>query len=378
VDWLADAGQSWWQVLPLGPPDRHGSPYTPTSAFAGSPSLLADPDARVSGAELDRFVRSHPWAADWSGYAGPGALEDQVRFEREWRELRAYAAARGVRLIGDIPIYVAGGSADHLSHPELFLHGLVSGVPPDDFSATGQLWGNPLYDWPKLRRTGYAWWTERFRRVLQLVDLIRVDHFRGFVAYWAVPEGSATALHGRWRRGPGIAPFRAAEAALGPLPLIAEDLGVITRAVVCLRDTLAAPGMVILQYAFADDPRSPHRLENHRERAVVYTGTHDHVPIGSWWHDEATSDERSRADRAARILGITDAEPHWRLLRLALSSRARIAIIPAQDVLGLGRAARMNTPATDQGNWRWRLEPSQLTDRLAKRLRRATAAARRL
>jgi 4-alpha-glucanotransferase len=378
VDWLAAAGQSWWQVLPLGPPDRHGSPYMPRSAFAGAPSLLSDPDARVSRGDVDRFARSRPWAADWAGYEGPGALDDQVRFEREWSGLRSYAATRGVRLIGDVPIYVAAGSCDHVTHPELFLHGLVAGVPPDDFSDTGQLWGNPLYDWPALRRRGYRWWIERLRRALQLVDLVRVDHFRGFVACWAVPEESTTALPGHWRRGPGLALFRAAETVLGPLPLLAEDLGVITPPVVRLREALGIPGIVVMQYAFGDDPRSPHLLANHGERTVVYTGTHDHAPIESWWYDEATSAERSRADRAARALGITDPEPHWQLVRLALSSRARVAIAPAQDVLGLGRASRMNTPATAEGNWLWRLEPGQLTTDLARRLRDATEAAARI
>src|SRR5919109_4790174 len=186
VDWLAAAGQSWWQVLPLGPPDEHGSPYKARSAFAGSEELLAEPNARVGEEEAAAFRRREAfWIEEWIAQAGAGGLEGQVRFEREWQALRAYARARGVRVFGDLPIYVAEGSVDHLAHPELFQRGVVAGVPPDDFSATGQLWGNPLYDWPALRRRGYRWWSERFRRTLGLFDLARIDHFRGFVAYWS-------------------------------------------------------------------------------------------------------------------------------------------------------------------------------------------------
>ncbi len=184
VDWLAAAGQSWWQVLPLGPPDEVGSPYKSPSAFAGWPGLLAEPDAPVSTAERNDFVaRQAFWIGDWAEFAGGDAIADQVRFEREWRRLRVYAAEHGVRLIGDLPIYVAPGSADHLSHPELFQERFVAGVPPDAFTADGQLWGNPLYDWRALRAQGFRWWVERFRRTFELVDLTRLDHFRAFVAY---------------------------------------------------------------------------------------------------------------------------------------------------------------------------------------------------
>jgi 4-alpha-glucanotransferase len=204
VDWLALAGQSWWQVLPLGPPDDTGSPYASSSAFAGSSQLLARPAARVTRAEASAFrERNASWAEDWIAFAGDGALEDQVRFDREWAALRRYALDRGVRLIGDIPIYVAPGSAEQRAHPELFQAGAVAGVPPDAFTDKGQLWGNPLYDWKALRRHGYAWWTARFRRSFELFDLARIDHFRGFVAYWAVPAGAKYALSGSWKRGPG-------------------------------------------------------------------------------------------------------------------------------------------------------------------------------
>jgi 4-alpha-glucanotransferase len=359
VDWLEAAGQSWWQVLPLGPPDETGSPYAAASAFAGWNGFLAEPDAPVTNAELEDFVAIHPyWIGDWAQFAGPGAIADQVRFEREWGGLREYARTRGVRLIGDLPLYVAPEGADHVAHPELFQEGVVAGVPPDYFSKTGQLWGNPLYDWRALRATGYRWWIERFRRTFELVDLTRVDHFRGFAAYWAVPSHYKTARRGVWRRGPGRELFDAARRALGELPVIAEDLGVITPAVERLRDELGFPGMHVLQFGFDSRPDSPHRPENVRENGVVYTGTHDNDTTVGW----------------ARATGALadDPEPHWTLIRLALESRARLAIVPAQDVLGLGSEARMNTPGRASGNWSWRLEPGQLTDEHAARLRELT------
>ena len=371
VDWLAAAGQSWWQVLPLGPPDGVGSPYKSPSAFAGWPGLLAEPDAPVSKSELADFAERHAyWIVDWAAYAGGDAVADQVRFEREWLALRKYAAARGVRLIGDVPIYVAPGSADHVSHPELFQTDEVAGVPPDEFTDEGQFWNNPLYDWPAARAQGFRWWIERFRRTFELVDLARVDHFRAFVAYWAVPAGAATAKEGRWRRGPGREPFDAVRAALGDLRLIAEDLGVITPAVEQLRDALGLPGMHVVQWAFDGSPASPHRLANHRENGVVYTGTHDNDTALGWWR--ALSPEERDAT------GLDASEPAWSLVELALSSRAALAIVPLQDVLGLGSEARMNTPGSGSGNWSWRLDRDALDDGLAGRLRAATAASSRL
>src|SRR3954447_11276659 len=254
IDWLADAGQTWWQMLPLGPPDKHGSPYKSASAFAASPTLLSEPTAPVSADERADFRdRASDWIEDWIAFAGAEALDDQVRFDREWAALRTYAAERGVRLIGDVPIYVAPGSADHAAHPELFRDDVVAGAPPDYFSSKGQLWGNPIYDWPALRRRRYRWWVERFRRVFDLFALARIHHFRGFVGYWSVRRGSRDARPGRWVRGPGRAPFDAARAELGPLPIIAEDLGVITPPVERLRDSLGFPGMVVLQFAFNPD-----------------------------------------------------------------------------------------------------------------------------
>jgi 4-alpha-glucanotransferase len=368
VDWLAAAGQSWWQILPLGPPDEEGSPYRAASAFACWEGLLADPEAPVSPHEIDDFVARHPfWAGEWAAFAGDGALAGQVRFEREWTELREHAAARGVRLIGDLPIYVAPGSADHVMHPELFQDDAVAGVPPDEWSATGQLWGNPLYDWRLLRETGYRWWVERFRRTFELVDAARIDHFRGFVAYWAVPAGNKTALAGRWRRGPGRALFDVVRGELGELSLIAEDLGVITRAVHRLRDELGLPGMAVLHFLLGGrtDPLAVPELR------VAYTGTHDNDTSRGWW---AGQDERvrARARRAAAAAGVADDDPAWLLIGLALATPARVAIVPAQDLLSLGSEARMNTPGRAEGNWRWRLEPGQLDDALAERLAELT------
>jgi len=373
VDWLASAGQSWWQVLPLGPPDEHHSPYRSTSAFACSAALVADPDAPVSTKELEHFAATQAyWVSDWAAFAGEGAVAAQVRFEREWSALRRYAAERGVRLIGDVPIYVAPASADHHSHPELFHEGDVAGVPPDDLSATGQLWGNPLYDWSALRKTGYRWWVERFRRTFQLVDMARIDHFRGFVAYWAVPAGHVTALHGRWRRGPGRALFDVLREELGELPLIAEDLGVITPAVHRLRDVLGVPGMSVLQFAFGSRA-DPLGFPEHR---VAYPGTHDTDTAVGWWWSQ-TDELRERVYATARAHDVDTDDPAWLLIGLAFASPARIAVVPAQDLLSLGSEARMNTPGREEGNWRWQLEPGQLDGALASRLRELTAATRR-
>jgi 4-alpha-glucanotransferase len=380
VDWLVAAGQSWWQLLPLGPPDRYRSPYKARSAFAAWPGLLAAPRASVSAAEVADFrERQRFWIGDWERFAGRGAVADQVRFEREWSALRAYGAERGVRILGDVAIYVAPGSADHKAHPELFQEGLVAGVPPDAYSSTGQLWGNPLYYWPALRRRHYGWWVARLRRTLELYDVARIDHFRGFVSYWAVPSGARTAIGGRWKRGPGRALFDAVGRELGSLPFVAEDLGVITPAVEKLRDDLGLPGMLVLQFGFdADDPGSPHRLENHVENRVVYTGTHDHDTARGWYEslDPAT---RSLVDQSARAHGVDgDREPWWRLIRLAFESPARVAMIQAQDVLGLGSEARMNQPGRARHAWRWQMEAGALTPPLARRLREVTEAAGRL
>jgi 4-alpha-glucanotransferase len=379
VDWLAAAGQTWWQVLPLGPPDRYRSPYKARSAFAAWSGLLADPRAPVSSGEVSEFrERESFWARDWEQLSGRGALADQVRFQREWGELRSYAASAGVRLFGDVAIYVAPGSVDHRTHPALFRDGLVAGAPPDGYSASGQLWGNPLYDWPALRRRRYRWWVERMRRTMSLFDLARIDHFRGFVSYWAVPAGARTAASGRWQRGPGRAVFDAVSRSLGPVALVAEDLGVITEPVERLRDSLGFPGMVVLQFGFDDgDPDSVHRFENHAVHRVVYTGTHDHDTARGWYSslDAAT---RLRVDATLESVGVRERQVWWSLIRLALASRAQVAMMQAQDVLGLGSEARMNAPGVAGGAWRWQMERGALKPALARRLREATEEAGRL
>jgi 4-alpha-glucanotransferase len=376
VDWLHRAGQSWWQMLPLGPPDRYGSPYKAKSAFAAWPGLLAEPRAKVSKAdELDFRGRNAFWIGDWAK-AG-GSIADQVRFDREWAALRRYALDRGVKLIGDVPIYVAPGSADHRAHPELFRSGVVAGTPPDAYTDKGQLWGNPIYDWPAMQRRGYRWWVDRLHRTFSLFDLARIDHFRGFVSYWSVPASARHALSGGWKRGPGRAVFDAAAQALErELPLIAEDLGVVTPAVERLRDSLGFPGMVVLQFGFdPHDPGSPHNPWNHAEARVVYTGTHDHDTVRGWY-ESIPPRRREGVDRAIDDAAVREEEIWWSLIRLAFSSRARVAMVQAQDVLGLGSEARMNMPGTTGRSWRWRLSSLPSAD-LAARLRDASEASGR-
>jgi 4-alpha-glucanotransferase len=378
VDWLHDAGQSWWQTLPLGPPDRARSPYKARSAFACWPGLLGRPDAPVSLDEEDAFrAREAYWIDGWAAVAGGRrAVHDQVRFEREWNALRDYAASAGVRLIGDIPIYVAPGGADERTWPQLFRDDEVSGVPPDAYSDKGQLWGNPLYDWPRLQRSGYRWWVERMRRTFAHYDLARLDHFRGLVAYWAVPRDATDARGGRWKRGPGRALLDACSRELGRLPLIAEDLGVITPAVRALRDELQLPGMLVLQFGFdPDDPHGPHRMENHRRRSLVYTATHDSDTARGWYESLPDGPQRAAVDAA---IAPFSGEFWWRFIELNASSVAQLAMVQAQDILGLGTEGRMNVPGRATGSWRWQMAPGALTPALARRLRGVMEASGRL
>jgi 4-alpha-glucanotransferase len=299
----------------------------------------------------------------------------QFLFFRQWTALRALAHRHGVDVLGDIPIFVAYDSADVWAHRELFRLDIsgrptaVAGVPPDYFSRTGQLWGNPLYRWDVLRRDGYAWWIQRFRRTLALVDRVRLDHFRGFQAYWAVPAGHATAERGRWVRGPGARFFDVVRSAIGHLPIVAEDLGEITPDVHAMRDRLGLPGMKILQFAFssdANDPFLPHRFTPH---CVAYTGTHDNDTTRGWYEHSSTPAER---DRARQYLGRDGRDIAWDLIRLAQASVADTAVVPLQDVLDLGTDARMNYPGREADNWEWRFEWAQLSDAHARRLRQLT------
>ncbi len=297
----------------------------------------------------------------------------QFFFFGQWNALHASCRERGIRLMGDIPIFVAHDSADVWAHPEIFFlasdgrPSFVAGVPPDYFSATGQLWGNPLYRWDVLARSGYRFWVDRFRSTLRLVDLVRHDHFRGFEAYWEVPGRAETAIDGRWVPGPGQALFDALQAELGPLPVVAENLGVITPQVEALRERYGFPGMAILQFAFgSDDSADSFKPHNYPKNLVAYTGTHDNDTIVGWWNAGVGDSTRRAQDvegehRLAKLyLGTDGADIHGVFVRAVLASVADTAIVPVQDLLGLGSEARMNLPGRSAGNWRWRLEQGQL------------------
>ncbi len=309
----------------------------------------------------------------------------QYLFFKQWIKLTAYAANKGIKIIGDIPIFVAHDSADVWAHPELFYLDAdgkplkVAGVPPDYFSETGQLWGNPLYRWDVMERDGFTWWIERIRATLATVDLVRLDHFRGFESYWAVPADETTAINGTWEPGPGGALFNAIHKALGDLPIIAEDLGVITPAVKKLRDDFNFPGMCILQFAFGTDAQADEfKPYNYIPNSVVYTGTHDNDTAVGWFTAGVGDSTRSEADVAEErefllaYLGSDGSDINWDLIRTALASVATTAIIPLQDVLGCDSAARMNVPARESGNWGWRFEYEQLTPVLRERLAKLT------
>jgi 4-alpha-glucanotransferase len=300
---------------------------------------------------------------------------EQARFEqfvffRQWRELRHYANAHGITLFGDVPIFVAHDSADVWTQRKYFLlddsgHArFVAGVPPDYFSATGQRWGNPLYDWERLQRDGFVWWLDRVRTQLQLFDLVRIDHFRGFEAYWEIPGHEQTAVNGRWVRAPGEVLFDTMLQQLGVLPLVAEDLGVITPEVIALRDRYDFPGMRILQFAFEGGPDNPFLPHNYCRNTVVYTGTHDNDTTLSWFNSQTPELQQAALD----YLGHPREAMPWPLMCAALASVADLAVLPMQDILGLGDGHRMNFPGTTQGNWQWRFSWDQVGAHLANRL----------
>ena len=306
----------------------------------------------------------------------------QYAFFRQWRDLQKYARERGIRIMGDLPIYVAHDSADVWASPELFQldangdTAVMSGVPPDYFSATGQLWGNPIYRWDRMAETGFRWWIERLRAALTLVDIVRVDHFRGLQAYWEVPAGETTAKNGRWVAGPGPALFEALEAALGRLPIVAENLGVITPEVEAMRTQFGFPGMAILQFAFGKDPQAPDfKPHNYPRDRVAYTGTHDNDTTVGWWTSAGAGDStrteediRKERDLTRKYLATDGREIHWVFIRALMASVADTVLFPLQDVLGLGGEARMNTPAVPSGNWRWRYRAEMLTGEIGARL----------
>jgi 4-alpha-glucanotransferase len=299
----------------------------------------------------------------------------QFQFRRQWTTLKDYANARGIRIVGDIPIFVAGDSADVWTNQREFKldsDGMaveVAGVPPDPFSATGQIWGNPGYDWKAMRETGYRWWVDRIRVMLQTVDVVRIDHFRGFSAAWIVPADAKTAESGHWERSPGGEIFAAVQRELGEVPIIVEDLGVITPDVVSLREALGFPGMKVLQFAFEHDPANMYLPHNYDADSVVYTATHDNQTTVGWFKSQA--DHERSAIQA--YIGRDGSDISWDLIRIALASISNTAIIPMQDVLRLGDEARMNVPGEPRGNWAWRMTHEQLDFELASGLREMTS-----
>ena len=329
-------------------------------------------------AALARWKKAHAEAIRSREFA-------QYLFFMQWRAVKEACRTRGIRVMGDIPIFVAHDSADVWAQPELFQlradgrPQFVAGVPPDYFSATGQLWGNPLYRWDRMESSGFAWWIERFRATLATVDLVRVDHFRGFEAFWKVPGDAKTAEHGEWVKGPGAVLFEALRNALGELPIVAENLGVITPEVEALRRRFGFPGMAILQFAFGSDPQGSTFIPHNFERELVaYTGTHDNDTTVGWWTSGVGDSTRSEADvrseraYALEYLKSDGREIHWDFIRALIASVADLTIVPLQDVLGLGSEARMNLPGRPGGNWRWRYAPDALTPEITERLRKLT------
>jgi len=451
ADSLAVAGQSLWQMLPLGPTGYGDSPYQALSSFAGNPLLLSPEDLREDGLISETELQSYPaspdgwvdfgrviqtkaamiaqacgrleasnlrdglrrfreengerWLRDfalfsslksahglrpWPEWDGsliqrePQALEHsrsrlgheialieqtQFLFWRQWNRFLAHCAERGVRLIGDLPIYVAHDSADAWVIQEqlaLDAHGMptvVAGVPPDYFSSTGQRWGNPLYRWEAMEEDGFRWWVARIGRALELTNHVRIDHFRGFESYWEIPAEEPTAVQGRWVPAPGDSLFRTLQERFDPLPIIAEDLGIITQEVEALRRGFGLPGMRVLQFSFGGDPDAPDfGTRGYPENCICYTGTHDNDTLLGWIRGSPSgidprTPEQVGQERAKVLdyLGDYSGELHWALIELAMRSRAETAIVPLQDILGLGSEARVNVPSRAEGNWRWRV-----------------------
>jgi 4-alpha-glucanotransferase len=467
ADFLKDAGQRIWQLLPLGPTGYGDSPYQCFSAFAGNPLLLsldtivkhgylsrddletrpkfpresvdfgplikwkipllrkAAGEFRSSATPADRetfdaFCERHAaWLDEFALFMALKEIHDyvmwtlwepelalrkpaallkarrdlneqiecnkfiQFEFERQWSELKAHCDRNGIRIMGDVPIYVAQDSCDVWAEPEMFdleADGeprVIAGVPPDYFSATGQCWGNPIYLWDVHAKTGFRWWIARFRRAFEMLDMIRLDHFRGFEAYYEIPGTATTAVNGRWVKGPGAALFEAVEAELGNLPILAENLGVITPEVEGLRNRFGFPGMAILQFAFGKDPQAPDfKPHNYPRHRVAYTGTHDNDTVVGWWASAGASDSTRTAEDvekemefARRYLNTDGSEIHWAMIRTLMASVADTVIFPLQDVLGVGSEGRMNLPGTSSGNWHWRYRTEELTVGIGARLR---------
>lgn len=449
VDFLKDAGQTCWQILPLGQTSYGDSPYQSFSTFAGNPyfisldalcdeqlltkeeceavalpdtdyidysrlyetrySLLRKAYNRMENDNaVPEFSASQPWLEDYAlfmalkdhfgGVSWDNWTEDirlrkedalkhwkerlakeigfyqflQYQFFRQWNNLKAYANANGIRIIGDIPIYVAFDSADAWANPELFqldemgLPKAVAGCPPDGFAADGQLWGNPLYDWEYHKGTGFKWWIERLRQCFAMYDVVRIDHFRGFDEYYAIPYGDKTAKNGHWEQGPGMDLFHAVEAALGKREVIAEDLGFMTDSVRQLVKDSGFPNMKVLEFAFDSrdtGSRNDYLPHNYNENCVAYTGTHDNQTITAWFQT-ITDEERSMAREYLCDEFTPDKKLHKVFISLIMRSRAKLCIIPMQDWLGLDDKSRINVPSTVGTNWKWRLLPTDLSDTL--------------
>jgi 4-alpha-glucanotransferase len=449
LDFLQEAGQKLWHVLPLGPTGPENSPYQSRSSIAGNPLLISPvklaeagylerrdlvdvprfPQSRVDFESVRsfklrmfrrafagfsehgpfrRFEKRNAWwlnryaefmalseanqGAFWTKFdPDVEAPEEEIRFHkflqfeffRQWEQVKARCKRKKILIMGDMPFYVEHDSVDVWSAPQLFdltSEGearTVGGVPPDYFSKAGQLWGNPTYRWDRLRRTGYAWWVRRIRAALEMVDYLRLDHFRGFVEYWSVPAGNKTARKGRWRKGPGLELFKTVRKELGELPLIAENLGLITADVETLRLQLSLPGMAVLQFAFGED--GTHRPNNYSRGMVCFTGTHDNNTCAGWWNDlrKATRsasgfEARLEMARAKAFLQTDGKEISWRFIQAAMSSVAAISIVPLQDVLALGSNARMNIPGRAKGHWGWRFSEKSITPEVSARLRELT------
>ena len=462
VDWLKDAGQTYWQILPLGVTSYGDSPYQSFSAFAGNPYFISL-DALVEegvltaaeckkanfgrkaddidysrlytergrllrlaysrsdighNAEFAAFCEQNKWWLDdfalfmavkdrfegkpWIEWAEDIRLRWQnamdyyrrelyfeveyhkylqFKFDQQWRRLKAYANSKGIRIIGDIPIYVALDSADAWANPQMFqldednIPTAVAGVPPDGFSPTGQLWGNPLYDWDYLAETDYEWWFERIKAASKLYDITRIDHFRAFASYYSIPYPAENAINGEWIEGPRIKFFKMMEEAIGKINIVAEDLGTLTPDVTELMEQTGYPGMKVLEFAFDSGEENDYLPHKYNENCVVYTGTHDNDTLMGWVETAKPED----VNYARNYCHMAEDEPfNWGLIRTAYESKAGMAIIPVQDILGLGKEARMNIPSTLGGNWTWRVDKAALTDELAEKLKTMSVNSGRL
>lgn len=459
IDFLVEAKQKLWQILPMGPTGYGDSPYQSFSAFAGNPYFIDLEDLVEKGLleekdleevkkyntegtieygalyteklpvlrkafekfshlkkvkEMDSFKKKHCyWLEDyalfmalkgkfqqknWQEWPMEYKFRDikalkkatlelkeemdyfiflQYTFYQQWEKLKSYANGKGIKIIGDIPIFVSPDSADAWSKSEMFLFDenlkstKVAGCPPDAFSADGQLWGNPLYDWKYMDKTGYKWWIERIKACFELHDIVRIDHFRGFESYWAIPAGSKTAATGAWEKGPGMKLFNAINSALGERPIIAEDLGFLTPEVEKLLKDSTYPGMKILLFAFDAKEENDYLPHKYPVNSVAYTGTHDNMTVLGWYR-EAPDEEKKSCQEYLENMGIKTYEINWKFIEAVWETKSQMVLTQTQDLLGLDNSGRMNTPSTSEGNWQWRLKKGELDHHIAARLAELT------